>query len=594
MWLYSETLSYARWAFSISNKIRRIAPVSILMMVAATLVSQLTLMLASLLPLKIILLIGSSRVPRYFPQSFAAFDHETLVVGLGIATVCFYLIHLIAEKFIAFRNEHAANRVLARAGKLTLFANQEEMARGAIRMLARGMANGIFILAALALIAVIHPWVSLVLAAWCILVYAGAAAVGALSGASRSWLEDNGKSFIGNVASAGTFVVVGSIVVEYLLGAPFNILFAVVSLILSRQILQSFATSMKEALTLNAQKQQINALFFYGHALPAPMSERGGELWELCRGRKLEEWLASFIADATNQPVDGVRITEWYEIGMTDIFTFQVSLVEPEEESTNYLVKLYSKRRRMLAAHEYSLLSAVRASDLPCLPLLAARRFGEADCHLFRQDEARQLRAKEKMRCFLQACWLHEPPAELVQRYQRSHQPLFQQFSPEMGERLLRVAVTPKNEADVRSFMKALEAIREQLQGLPLFFYCPDATVNSLLELENGKVVATEWGRWTVEPVGAGWPTGKAPLAAIGPWLKDARAQRPALTAVSAEQIRLAALSFAFRRHYARQRYNSALNLLPAMLACINAIGASQMEYAPANQATTGLKKTGS
>ncbi|MCT7378211.1 hypothetical protein [Chelativorans salis] len=597
MWLYSGTKSYAGWAYSISNKIRRIVPAAILAMVIATLVSQLTLLLASLLPLKIILLIGSPGVPRYFPQSFAAFDRDALVVGLGAAAVGFYLIHLMAERFIAFNNERASGRVLERAGKLTLFANQEEMARGAIRKLARGMANAIFVLAALALIAFIHPSVSLVLVGWCALIFAGTSIAGALNPAYQEWLQANAKSFIGSMATIGIFVVVASIIAEFLLGASFNILFAVVSLILSRQVLQLLVTSIKEALTLNAQKQQINALFFQGHALAGQAPARDDGLWDLCRAKRLDAWLAPYIAEVTGRPAGGIRMTDWRETGLTDILTFRVSVAGAEGDGADYLIKLYSNRRRTLAAHEATLLSAVPPDSLPCPAFLGARRVGEANCHLFRYSRASHLRPKEikeKKRAFLQACWLYEPPGDLVRRYRRSHQLLPQQLSAQMGERLMQVALTPQNENAVRDFIKAVGPIRERLEALPLFVHCLDSGVGTLLETEGGQIVATEWGRWTLEPVGAGWPTAKAALAAIGPWLEEARGKRRALANVTAEQTRLAALAFAFQRLYARQRYNSALRLLPAMISCADAAGVTEADHAAPKQAGTALRKTGS
>lgn len=595
MLLFSGSLGYIRWAFSISNKIRRIVPVSVLAMVAATLVSQLTLMLASLLPLKIILLMGSPSVPRYFPRSFAAFDREVLVAGLGIAAVGFYLLHLMAEKFIAFRNERAAVRVLERAGKLTLFANQGEMARGAIRKFTRGMANTIFILAALALIAFIHFSVSLVIIGWCFVTFAGASLAGTLSANCRSWLESNAKSLIGSMSTVGNFIVVAAIIVEYIIGVPFNILFVVVGLILSRQIHQLLAASLRDALNLHEQKQQINALFFHGHALVTQVPERNRELWDLCRVEKLNEWLAPLIAKTVSRQTKEVIMTGWRETGVTDTITFEVSAAHADDDSTEYLVKLFGGRRRMLAAHESTLLAAVPAGGLSCPPFLGARRIGDADCHLFRELAGRQLEQKEikkKTRDFLQASWSNEPPESIVRRYRRSHQLLSERISEKMGERLMQVALTPQSEKAVCAFVSAIRPIKAQLEALPLFVHCPDARPGTLYETESGQIMLTEWGRWTLEPIGAGWPTGKSALAEIEPRLKEARIKRPALTNVTGTQVRLAALAFAFQRHFARQRYNSALRLLPLIVGAIEATSVS--DHTVREQAGTILKKTGS
>ncbi|WP_336056016.1 hypothetical protein [Nitratireductor sp. CH_MIT9313-5] len=573
MWLYRETIIYGRWALSISNKIRRNSPVSMLLMVTATLISQLTLMLASLLPLKIILLLGSPGVPHYFPLFLSGFSHQALVVGLGMATVAFYATHLVAERCIAVCNERAASRVLKQAGKLTLFVNQEDMARGAIRKVARAMANAVFALAATALILVFQPDVALVLVGWCVLVLAGISAVGTYRLGFRTWVEENAPSLINSSAPLGMFIVVGYIIGAFLLGGGIHILAAIISLILSRQILQLVGTSVKESLALNMQRDKLSALFFHGHALVAQAPQPNSDLWDLCKTESRSSWLKAVIADSTGIVPNHLAITDWFESPHLDVPSFRVEVQTPNGDRNDYLIKLYSSGKRVLAAQEAALLSS-GVAQLPALPLIGTQRIGDVDCHLFKHPPSRPIQPREfgeKSTQFLQACWTVEPPAELAHRYRRSHQLLYQRLSPEIGKRLLCVALTPENSTIVKRFIDEIDSITALLEETPHFVHSNVISMATLFALEDERILGSDWGRWSLEPIGAGLPTDSATLQSVDSWLQEAVQQRPAMQAVSADQVRIGAIAFAFERSYTGQRYASAIRLLPQMLACLDA-----------------------
>lgn len=143
-WLVAQSRSFLGWLVSVYRKILRTAPLEILAVVVLTIVSQVSRLAAFFLPLKIVILIGSSGIPRYFPGSLQALERESLVAFLGLATVAAYLLHLLCERLVTRYVERSADKLIARGNKLVLVANQNDVGRLAYRRLAEMLAALVF------------------------------------------------------------------------------------------------------------------------------------------------------------------------------------------------------------------------------------------------------------------------------------------------------------------------------------------------------------------------------------------------------------------------------------------------------------------
>lgn len=586
MWLYRHLRHFLGWTRSILWKIVRLAPLSLLTAVIATLTSQLSLLLASFLPLKIILLIGSTGVPRYFPKSFGEIDKEQLALWLGAAAIGFYILHLLAERVVTSCNEGIADRVLKRARKLALFENELQIAHEACRKLANGMATAILVVVTLVATGFLHLPIMLLLVGWCIGAFLLVSVAGEVKPAYRGWMEARARGLINGWVALGVFSVMALVIVEFLLGATFNILIVVVSLILARQLLQRLSASLKDALALSGQKPQILALFFHSHVFSANAAKKTASVWKLSQPDHLAEWLPTALTEATGNRIDEVQLTAWRETTQTETCAFEVAAVANEGHRPDFLIKLFDKRRRMLSAHEAALLGAVPAGSLPCLPFLGTVQVGESTCHVFSKPDALLPAPEDRRRsnALEKACALVEPPEELVQRYRRSHHLLPRRLSTDMGEWLLKIELDPGAQRTIRLFIEAVDPIVAALERLPLAICNTASDPEALLETEDGNLVVLDWSRWSLEPIGAGWTVAASKPHELRAWLKDAETKRPALASVQAEHIKLAALTFAFEQSYSRQRYGAARKRIPAILSCASQAGLLSGENAGREQ----------
>lgn len=166
-----KVLSALRWFASVGFKVFRVVPWATCLGVVCTLVSQIASLLAALLPLKVIILLGTERIPSYFPELLQVYGKTVLIVGLGGATLVFFAIHLVAEWSIARLAAFGARKLITNSRKLALFENQELLLTRAYQRFAEALAGWVFLgLAGLAL-AWVYPLQAIVISSYIIVVW---------------------------------------------------------------------------------------------------------------------------------------------------------------------------------------------------------------------------------------------------------------------------------------------------------------------------------------------------------------------------------------------------------------------------------------
>jgi len=145
----TEILQSLRWSISLGAKIGRVVPWLTIGVVVIALISQIAMLLASFLPLKVVILLGSEGIPHYLPSALHALGKDTLIGVLSLVTVAFYITHLAAEKLVTLVTERAVVVLLKSSHKLVLFERQDEVAGTAYQRFSRALAGGVFSIVAI-------------------------------------------------------------------------------------------------------------------------------------------------------------------------------------------------------------------------------------------------------------------------------------------------------------------------------------------------------------------------------------------------------------------------------------------------------------
>ncbi|MGM3216165.1 hypothetical protein ACSQ5K_12820 [Pseudomonas sp. PhalM4] len=553
-------MDLVRWAISVGGKIFRVVPTASILIVLLTLVSQVSALLAALLPLKVIILLGSDKIPVYFPDQLHLFDRSSLILGLCTAAVIFFIFHLILEKVISSLAAQGAHILIARSRKLTLFDNQERTLSKAYQRFAGALAGGVFIVMASAALVTIYPLQAAVIAAYVISIWLIIKFTNKISTSLSKHPEESLFKLISILGSTGFFIVFGAIVADILLGSEVSVFWAIFTLLLARQVLRRLASFVTDLMSLYGQRLQLNALLFQGHVYTGSSGTLASvSLWSIADTLSLNSWMPPLLCRVTE--LNEIKLkTEILQSGMTDIIQWRVTIKETDQ---SYLVKLFGKSRAALARHEASLFTVMNEGAAPLIKLCLVDNVSEFQCHIFTWPAYNQVDPALAKRALLQittGLMATMPHRSLVDKYNRSKPMLWQRIDMETATRLELFSCHHKDL--IKQWKDSWPELRERLKALPLTLMIPDVSPDAMGYDDSGRIMGCQWGRWSLEPVGAGWPVSEKMFGLLESAITDACTKRHDLHNISLADIQLAALTFALDKACQRQNYRSSVELI--------------------------------
>ncbi|MFD2189606.1 hypothetical protein [Pistricoccus aurantiacus] len=565
--MFNNIFVFIKWFKSLSAKFVRVVPVFTMSIVILNLVSQLATLLASVLPLKVVIMLSSEGIPRYFPSSFAAIDRDILIAALSAGTVGFFLLHLLAERMINWVTSVSTLRLLAMSQKMVLFENQEEVAASSYQRYSRALASGVFVALALLGLGFFYPAMSVVIIGYFLLVFFLLWGLQHQSLAFREHLESKLSDVLNLAKGVGFFVAFGFLVGDFIFWSPPSVIIAVVSLLLSRQIMQRATGMIGDLTSLSRQQSKLDALFFHGKVLLPQQTRPEKTLWPLLAPERRQAWVSAVLNELVSAEEAEV-ICHWHQLATPNITGLKIT-----SGKCRYLVKLFEVNRSSWALHEATLI-ADPASRLPAPNWIGATQVQKFHCLVYElpqgeQPEARQV--KEYGERLREELLTVQPQSEAVKRYLRSKAMLWQRLDASFIERLYVAADSAKQQDDLAALLDRLPHLQQQLKALPVVLHNPDIRQESMWISTAGTDQPTvpillNWERWSLEPVGSGWPEAEKSLASLGEAMQSAAEHRKELDDIKVEQAELASLAFALEREYNRQRYVQALELVPPML----------------------------
>lgn len=554
-----------RWSVSLGGKLFRVVPGFTLGSIIATVLAQLFLLVGFLLPLKVVLLLGSDHVPAYFPAFLRERGRDWLIVTLSTASVLFYLLHLLSGKLVEISSAAASGRLLLKSKKMALFDNQNEIASKGYQRFTQSLAGVCFV--SICLVGMVFFYSKLALV---IILYIALGFVSVVLFLSIfSSLAERFSRSLGTlpkvIGSVGFLVAFGFIVFDHLMGEAPGLLISVVSLILARQLYGRTSGVIGDIHGLYSQKAQLSALFFHGQVFhPQIKSEQRG-IWSLLEPNARKAWLQGLLQEVAGRPVQTIRM-EWCDIGVPDVYCFLASgQVECFEKT--FLIKLFNFNRNAWAKHEATLLTA--EPQLPSLPLVSVTVVEGLSCHIFDAtgysicEKAETSRVLADFRTALSECM---PSSDLVAAYIRSRPLVWQRLN---GSMILRVRYLLDDNVDgelVERLINALPAIEMELRALPLAVSLPNFRPGMLWKRPDGQYAVSHWSRWDLEPLGSRWPYTDDRDEYVDARLRRVKTARPDCDSVTVSQIRLSALFTELEVRIQRGQYADAYLLMSPIL----------------------------
>ena len=153
--LFKETAYFFSWVFGIVGHFISIVSALTVSTICLQILSRIMNLLAFMLPLKIVLLAGTSGVPRYFRLFIDPANKMPWIYGLAVATVIAFILTIVLDNWIKSLAEKGGAEVLKTANQMMIIKNQREEVQDYYRRFNAIVANFIFVIGGFSVIGIL-------------------------------------------------------------------------------------------------------------------------------------------------------------------------------------------------------------------------------------------------------------------------------------------------------------------------------------------------------------------------------------------------------------------------------------------------------
>lgn len=517
----------------------RHVPVPLFLIVLLTLCSLAALLISLILPWQLLTVIDGRATARWY-WLFA----NQPVMAIGAVILIAFILYVLCEWAIDKQGKWGAQKLLNKYAKVGLPNGYQIKARKYFMILARLLSSSIVLVAVLSLLLWVYPalafGVAVYLFVWLLL--------GVLAWKCKAFrLLLRAKSLFKYGWHLGFIFVLGWVVITYPYVEAPAVMWIVVCVIASRQMLIQLFTSLLRLQVLWKEQAHVFLLF-----LPDRVSGLSTSLGASSLRKYLQVLSPPFSGLTELTALLGLR----GEIHRASCFLVEkghaayVSLVQTHvsDNSVVSLLKLYDSSRQTVGEHERTLLEQA-LPHWPVPPLLAVHQNRDVQVLVWPWDEHMQwLSEAEKRKCStllrtsLLTCVISN---DLQLRYERANAPLHERWFGELDWQACLLSATDQLARErVERLREQQGAISERLSGLPRQLVLPSLLSRRVARSPAGQYWLMNWGRWQWMPVGAGWPSGTS-SALLRQALEEASQYRHDIAGVEIEDVMLACQIYA-------------------------------------------------
>ena len=501
-------LARVMWAFI------RLQPAVTITLIACLAFVQIGHVISMFLPLKIIILAASDGIPHVL-KAFVGEDQRVgFIIGLSLAAAMFFGLTLALETFARMLSARGSIAVLARTNKMALASREHRQAKQFYAQFCTVSADLAFVLVGGAILTFLNPALTVALSSLLIIEYAVTATLvhysdPASETSPATWIKNQLSEYLTILATANFFVGFFVLLVQFLTGIADNILLALLSILLMRQILNGLKRAIRQLTKLTVRQHLINPLTFYNHQqalAPEPLDQRSfRDLFD----REGRRRLAAENLCTAEAPL---RISASHLMPTLNrgIYRFKLFCHLPgETDSTFYHLYVFTPQARSLLEHETYLFDFLKPESLHAAQVKAQGKLGLFDFQ-FREAATGQAPSPQAWKSELPellTTHLSVPiPRRLIRAYRSSHQLLHQRLTTEFVARCLVAADSEAEEATLVELMERLPTIQAKLGQQPLIIFSPLVNRENCLRKADGSLQTMTWINWRIEPLGFGIP----------------------------------------------------------------------------------------
>lgn len=497
------TATFLKWVAVPYKRILSVSPYCLVGSAVSALVSQMAMVVSFFLPLKVVFLLNADEVPSYIANVLPGVSLGQLLGILIVVSIGSYFLSLSANRYAEMLSSKGGDEVIVSASKLTLFSDQDEVARKAYYRFGSLLAGLLFLVVSLSLFWFFYHalfWIVAISLVVCFLFITLACRI---SETFAGRFSTSLHSSVSQIYGVLFLFVFGLMVLHIVYLGEVNVYLSLVAVLLVRQLLQRLTSSTLDAVLLFRQKEKIDALFLWDHSPVTFLSSRDESFVEVIGSTESPSWTSTLDDIVKAHGVSGVgdrspRVI-FLQSSIVDIVLFLVVY-----DSKKFLLKLYAGRHHLLSVRESDLLTG-HGNLPPSLDLLFVSEVSGFKAHFYPISQGAEVpdvvNFKERRDLFRSKNFSCSPGDEILKKYLRSHLLLPDRIKE--WQRVLSLGVF----SEALEGWEAYDFITRSsaaLVELPLHYVTPDVTNDSLVTIGDDEVVCFHWERWSIEPVGFG------------------------------------------------------------------------------------------
>lgn len=545
------------WYKKLIGRFLNIAFFQTIIISISTLFSQISMLLSMMMPLKVIMLLGSDTIPAFFPSSWQNLDRDMLIIYLSIASFGFFVFYLLFEKIISIYSIDGSNKILKNNKKVVLFENQDIFAQKSYTKFAKSLSNFIFFFISLIGIGIVYLQLSLVIIMFIFCVYILFAIIFSKNELSKI-INEHLNNTLDLQRGIGFFVVFAFILGSFLHDFyPPKIIILILSILLIRQMFSKLASAIKDVKSLYKDRLKINSLFFFRETKAQISHDPKDPFWSLLTAEARERWISELLSNILENDITYIS-SHWYRINIKNIAFLKV-LIKDNDTTHSYLLKLFNSNISSQAIHETTILQE-NVNTLYSLPFIGTSIVKEFHCNIFDCVNVEPVSNFKLDHILLKINMMSiSPTKDLLERYSRSHPYLHKRLNKKMLNKLI-VTVEEDEIEMIKDFEISFEMILKRIEKVPLQIINPFMTKYSLVKNEDSFALL-HWGGWKIDSVGTDFPTAEKSINILKEKLD--------LNNVKINDIILVSLMSQFEKFCNAENFTGVIDLVPRVLECL-------------------------
>ncbi|MFO7803158.1 MAG: hypothetical protein R6V55_12770 [Desulfovermiculus sp.] len=575
--LFKQSHFFVIWFAQVMRTFLQVHPWTTVGVVAMAAGSRIAYVLATFMPFKVVLLAGSSGVPRYF-QFFMAPEHKEIwIVILAVGTVICYITSVVLDALTERLSETGSAKVLQQAEVIPYLNNQQDVARAYYAKFCRISADAVFVGAGVltglivnfSLFLVVIGLISLLFILSAILlktadhIHPRAAAV---------YIQNNLGNYIKTLTSVAFLLSFLFLLILFLLFGYANVLGAILSIVIIRQTLTALTSIVKDAVSLGKAQHQINALTFRD----VQFQQKENPIEKARRilfNKSAREALVKKELSQLMHLQDNLEV-HWLDPVIPGVDCFAIAVqTNHAAEHKHFLQQVFPPKQYQKLEHEHFLFKHIQREAISAPAQISFFHSGQFQCQICDYGAGMPVpksQWKDVESMLIERIWSCPPPSELVRVYAASTPLLPHRLTDELIAGLEIAVDTREEEQKLRLLNKYVPQMRARLHSMPLYVYNPDFNKNNVVQDPNTDFLIMVWCRWSLEPLGAGMTRstmGQLRRKGLNELLGKVSRSRSDMTEdIVLEDVALAAWCFDLEYMITKKKYKAGLKLLEKIL----------------------------